>query len=44
MLSELRRFKFVRALAIEFKKKIGNDDETKFRTFYSNSKTKTVIN
>ena len=42
LLSQLRGFKFVIALALEFKKK--GDDETKYSAFYSNSKAKTVIN
>lgn len=42
LLSQLRGFKFVIALALEFKKK--DDDETKYSAFYSNSKAKTVIN
>ena len=42
LLSQLRGFKFVIALALELKKK--GDDETKYSAFYSNSKAKTVIN
>ena len=42
LLSQLRGFKFVIALALEFKK--NGDDETKYSAFYSNSKAKTVIN
>ena len=34
LLSQLRGFKFVIALALEFKKK--GDDETKYSAFYSN--------
>ena len=43
LLSELRGFKFVKTLVLEFKK-IGSDDKTKYDTFYLNSKTKTIIN
>ena len=43
LLSQLIGFKFVIALALEFKK-IKGDDETKYSAFYSNSKAKTVIN
>ena len=43
LLSQLRGFKFVIALALEFQK-IKGDDETKYSAFYSNSKAKTVIN
>lgn len=43
LLSQLRGFKFVIALALEFKK-IKGDDETKYSAFYSNSKAKPVIN
>ena len=42
-LSELRGFKFVTTLVLEFKK-IEKDNETKYSTFYSNSKAKPVIN
>ena len=41
-MSELRGFKFVTTLVLEFKK-IENDDETKYSTFYSNSKAETII-
>ena len=43
LLSNLRRFKFVTILVLEFIK-LENDDETKFITFYSNSKAETIIN
>ena len=42
-LSKLRRFKFVTTLFLEFKK-IENDDETKFTTFYFISKSRKNIN
>ena len=41
--SELRGFKFVTTLVLEFKE-IQNDDETKHSIFYSNSKAETIIN
>ena len=43
LLSELKDFKFVTALALEFKK-IETDDKTKYDTLYSNSKAETIIN
>ena len=43
LLSELRGFKFVTTLVIEFKK-IESDDAVKYTTFYSNSKAKATIN
>ena len=42
-MSKLRGFKFEAILVLEFKK-IENDDETKFTTFYFNSKPQTIIN
>ena len=42
LLAELRGFKFVTTLVIEFKKR-KSDDATKYTTFYSNSKAKTII-
>ena len=43
-LSELNeRVKFETILVLEFKK-IEGDDETKYSTFYSNSKAETIIN
>ena len=42
-MSELKDFKFVTALALEFKK-IETDDKTKYDTLYSNSKVETIIN
>ena len=42
-MSELRRFKFLATLALVFKK-INNYGETKYDTFYSNSKTEIIIN
>ena len=39
----MRGFIFVTTLVLEFKK-IGNDDELKYTTFYSNSKAKAIIN
>ena len=41
-MTELRRFKYVTTVVIEFWK-IESDD-TKFNTFYSNSKAERVIN
>ena len=43
LLSDLRRFKYVTTLFIEFKK-IKSYDATKYITIYSNSKAETVIN
>ena len=42
LLSELRGFKFVNTLVIEFKK-IEIDDTTKYGTFYWNSKAELII-
>ena len=42
-MTELRGFKFVTTLVILFKK-IESDDETKYSTFYSNSKAEAVVN
>ena len=42
-MTELRWFKFVTTLVVEFKK-IESDDETKHSTFYSNSKAEAVVN
>ena len=43
--AELRCFKFVTRLVIEFKKKkIESGDATKYVIFYSNSKAETIIN
>ena len=43
LLTEMKRFKFVTTLVCEFKK-MESDDETKYSTFYSASKAKTIIN
>ena len=43
ILTELKGFKFVRALVLELKKK-EDDDKTKYSTFYSNPKAETFIN
>ena len=43
MLTELKGFKFVTKIVLEFKK-IERDDKTKYNTFYSNSKAETIIN
>ena len=43
LLTELRAFKFVATLVLEFKK-IESDDKTKYDTFYSHSKAETIIN
>ena len=43
MLTELKGFKFVTKIVLEFKK-IESDDKTKYNTFYSNSKAETIIN
>ena len=40
---ELKGFKFVRILVLEFQK-LENDDETKYSTFYSFSKAEAIIN
>ena len=42
LLSGLRGFKFVTILVLEFRK-IESDDETKYSTFYWNSKAETII-
>ena len=43
LLTELKGFKFVMTLVIEFKKTESND-ATKHTTLYSNSKAETIIN
>ena len=43
MLSELKGFKFVTALVLEFKT-IQSDDKTLYSTLYLNSKAETIIN
>ena len=43
LLIELEVFEFLTTLALEFKK-IENDDNTKYSTFYSKSKAETIIN
>ena len=43
LLTELKGFKLVTALILEFKK-IENDNKTKYSTFHLNSKPETVIN
>ena len=40
----MREFKFVTTLLVLEFKKIENDDETKYSTFYLNSKAGAVIN
>ena len=42
LLTQLKGFKFVATLVLEFKK-IQSDDKTKY-TFYSNSKAETIVN
>ena len=42
LLSELRGFKFVTTLVLE-SKKIESNDESKYSTFYSNSKQKELL-
>ena len=42
-MSELRGFKFVTTLILEFEE-LENDNERKYMTFYLNSKVETVIN
>ena len=42
-MTESREFKFVTTLVSEFKK-IECDDETKYDTFYSNSKAEIIVN
>ena len=43
LLSELKGFKFMTALVLEFKK-IESEDKTKYDTFHSNSKAEIIIN
>ena len=43
LLTQLKGFKFVTALVLEFKK-IESEDKTKYDTFYSNSKAEIIIN
>ena len=43
LLSELRGVNFMTTLVLEFKK-IESDDRTECSTFYSNSKSETIIN
>ena len=43
LLTDLKEFKSVTTLVLEFKK-IESDDKTKYSTFYSSSKAETVIN
>ena len=43
LLTKLTGLKFVATLVIEFEK-IESDDATKYNTFYSHSKTETIIN
>ena len=40
-MSELKGFKFVTALILQFRKK--NDNKTIYNAFYSNSKAETVV-
>ena len=42
-MTDLKDFKFVATLVLEFKK-IESDDKTKYDTFYLNSKVETVLN
>ena len=42
-MTELKEFKFVTPLVIEFKK-LESDDATKYTTLYSNSRAETIIN
>ena len=43
LLPELRGFKFVITLVVDFEK-IESDDATKYTSFYSNSKVETITN
>ena len=43
LLTQLKGFKFVTTLLLVFKK-IESEDKTKYDTFYSHSKTETIIN
>ena len=43
MLNQLKGFKFVTTLVLVFKK-IESEGKTKYDTFYSHSKAKTIIN
>ena len=42
-MSELRGFKFVTTLVLEFKK-VESEDKIKYDTFYSNSKAEVITN
>ena len=42
-MSELKGFKYVTALVLEFKK-IKSDDKALYSTFYFNSKAETIVN
>ena len=42
-MSELRGFKFMTTLVLEFKK-IESDDKAKYSNFYMNPKAETIIN
>ena len=42
-MTELKKFKFVTTLVLEFKK-IEKDDEPKYSTFHSTSKTEKITN
>ena len=42
LLSELKRFKFVTTIVLEFKK-IERDDQAKYETFFSNTKAETTM-
>ena len=42
-MTELKGFKFVTTLFLEFEK-LENDDKTKYDTFYSHSEAETIIN
>ena len=43
LLTELKGFKFLTTLVLEFRK-IQSDDKTQYSTFYSHSKSETIVN
>ena len=43
LLTELKGFKFLTTLVLEFRK-IQGDDKTQYSTFYSHSKSETIVN
>ena len=43
LLTELKGFKFLTTLVLEFRK-IQSDNKTQYSTFYSHSKSETIVN